>query len=86
MDAPSYSDEAEFSVVGQMMANTTRVAEVIGTQLELEDFFRPDARLIFEAIVWSYYADEPMDPVVIGDRISEPLSRNGSRAREVPGA
>lgn len=81
-----YSDEGEWSIVGQMMSNPTRVAEAIGAQIELEDFYRPDARLIFEAIVYSYYADEPVDPVVIGDRLADPLSRQWNcQPSEVPG-
>lgn len=74
-DLVPYSQEAEWSTVGQMMSNPTRIAEVIGSQIELEDIYSPDCRLIFEAIVWSYYADEPVDPIVIGDRLADPLSR-----------
>jgi replicative DNA helicase len=81
-----YNQEAEWGIVSQMMSNPTRVAEVIGSQVELEDFYSPDARLIFEAVVWSYYADEPVDPVVIGDRLSDPLSRQWKvEASQVPG-
>lgn len=69
-----YSDEAEWSVIGQMLSHPERVAEAIGQQIELDDFYRPDCRLIFEAIVYSYYADEPIDPVVVGDRLATPLS------------
>lgn len=80
-----YSDEAEWSVVGQMLSHPERVAEAIGQQLELDDFYRPDCRLIFEAIVYSYYADEPIDPVVIGDRLATPLASQWSvEAPEVP--
>jgi replicative DNA helicase len=62
--------------VTQMLTKNTAVAEVIGHQLELDDFYRPDCRLIFDAVVTSYYADEPVDPVVIGDRLATPLSHH----------
>lgn len=68
-----HSDSAEWSVIGQMLSQPMKVAEVIGGQVELEDFYRPDCRLIFELILHSYFADEPIDPVVIGDRLSTPL-------------
>lgn len=73
-----HSDSAEWSVIGQMLSQPMKVSEVIGGQLELEDFFRPDCRLIFELIVHSFYADEPIDPVVIGDRLAKPLSSQWS--------
>lgn len=73
-----HSDSAEWSVIGQMLAEPMKVSEVIGQQLELEDFFRPDCRLIFELIMHSYFADEPIDPVVIGDRLSKPLASQWS--------
>jgi replicative DNA helicase len=50
-----HSDSAEWSVIGQMLAEPIKVAEVIGTQLSLEDFFRPDCRLIFELVLHSYF-------------------------------
>lgn len=74
LDLAPHSDVAEWSVVGQMLSQPAKVATVIGSQVELEDFFRPDTRLIFELIVHSFYADEPIDPVVIGDRLAKPLA------------
>lgn len=70
-----YNDEAEWSVVSQMLTRPNAISEVIGAQLELDDFYRPDTRLIFEAAVENYYADVPVDPVTIGERLRSPLAR-----------
>jgi replicative DNA helicase len=74
MSVPN-APEAEWSTVAQMLTKPTAIPEAIGLQLSLEDFYRPDCRLIFEASVESYYADERVDPVIIGDKLKSPLSR-----------
>lgn len=75
MSVMPYNDEAEWAVVSQMLVHPNSITEVIGQQLELDDFYRPDCRLIFEAAVESYYADIPVDPVTIGERLRSPLAR-----------
>ena len=74
MSQPLYSEEAEWSVVAQILTRPDTIAQVIGRQIELEDFYRPDTRLIFEAAVECYYADIPVDPVTIGERLRVPLA------------
>ncbi len=74
MGAPMYSDEAEWSIVAQILTRPDTIAQVIGHQIELDDFWRADTRLIFEAAVESYYADIPVDPVTIGERLRIPLA------------
>jgi replicative DNA helicase len=59
-----------------MLTRPNAIPEVIGAQLQVEDFFRPDTRAIYEAAVTAYYADERVDPVTIGDRIAALLARN----------
>lgn len=75
MTAPS-SSEAEWSVIGQMLTRPQAIPEVIGLQVQVEDFFRPDTRLIYEAAVKSYYADERVDAVTVGDQLRGVLARN----------
>lgn len=69
-----HSDAAEWSVIGVMLSQPDKVATVIGAQVELEDFMRPDTRLIYELIIHSFYADEPIDPIIVGDRLAKPLA------------
>ena len=79
-----HSDEAEWSVVGQMLAKPNAIPEVIGQQLELDDFYRPDCRLIFERAVENHYAGELVDAVTIGDRLAVSLaSQWGCQPNEV---
>lgn len=70
-----YAEEAEWNIVARMLTTPDSIPEIIGQQLELDDFYRPDTRLIFEAVVTNYYADIPVDPVTIGERLRDPLSR-----------
>lgn len=61
--------EAEWSVVGTMLTKPDLIPEIIGLQLELDDFLQPDVRYIFEAAVQGFYADERVDPVTVGERL-----------------
>jgi replicative DNA helicase len=69
-----HSEAAEWSVIGQILSKPDAIAEVVGSQLAPSDFFRPDCRLIYETAVESYYADERVDAVTVGERIRKPLS------------
>jgi replicative DNA helicase len=75
---PPHSAEAEWSVIANMLTKPQVIAEVIGAQVGVEDFFRPDCRLIFEQAVENYYADSPVDAVTIGERLRAPLARQWS--------
>lgn len=78
--------EGEWSVVGQVLSRPGLIAEVIGSQLQEEDFYRPDTRLIYAAAVESYYADDQVDAVAIGERLRVPLSSQwGCEPEEVAG-
>lgn len=69
-----HSEAAEWSVVGQVLSKPEAITVLVGGQLTPEDFFRPDCRLIFEAAVQSYYADERVDAVTVGERLRKPLA------------
>jgi replicative DNA helicase len=66
--------QAEWSVVGQMVAQPNVIGEVVGTQIEPDDFFERDCRLIFEAVVEMHYADQKVDPDTLGERLRAPLA------------
>lgn len=70
-----FNREAEWSVIAQMLTQPNAIPECIGIQMAVEDFFQPDCRLIFEGAVEAYYAGDKVDPVLIGDRLRAPLSR-----------
>jgi hypothetical protein len=82
---PPNSPDAEASVVGQMLAARRVVGEVIGTLLEPRHFYLPALRALFHEIVAAYYADDPIDPLVIGELASKTLARLAS-ARSGGGA
>jgi replicative DNA helicase len=71
---PPYSRQAEWSVITRMLTNGDAIAEVIGAQMEPSDFFSMDCRLIYEAAVEAYYADQAVTPVSIGERVRVPLA------------
>lgn len=76
MNTIPQSIEAERSVLGQIMAGGPQVAgEVIGSLLEQDHFFNAGNHLIFGALIESYYADEAMDALSIGERLAKPLAK-----------
>lgn len=70
-----HSQEAETSVVGQMLARHKLVGEVIGTLLEPEHFYNAACRVVYAEMVARYYADEPIDPLTIGEACAKSLMR-----------
>lgn len=70
-----HSPDAEQSVVGQMMRNPKIVGEVVATLVESQHFFIPAYRRLFHEVVSNYYADEPTDPLTIGELCSKDLAR-----------
>ena len=76
--AVPHSQEAEWSVVGQCLSRPGVIAEVIGMQLEPEDFFSPDTRIIYETAVRSYYSDDTVDAVTVGEKLRDTLARQWS--------
>jgi replicative DNA helicase len=72
---PPQNRQAEWNVIGAMMTQPQVTAEIIGQQMEPDDFFYPDTRLIFSQAVELYYADDPVDAVMVGERLKDPLSR-----------
>lgn len=73
MNVPNDS-QAEWSVVGQMLARPDLIGEVVGTQIENDDFFSTDCRLVFESIVEMHYSDQRVDPITLGERLRGPLA------------
>lgn len=70
-----HSRDAEWSVISQMLTKPSAIPEVIGLKVQVEDFFDPSTRIIFETMVQAYYADERVDAVTIGDRLAPTLAR-----------
>ena len=72
---PPHSPEAEASVIGQLLARPRIAGEVVGTLLEPGHFHTPAFRALYKEIVSAYYADEPIDPLTIGELCAKTLSR-----------
>lgn len=73
---PPAAPEAERSVLGQILRGGSEVAgEVVQAVLQPEDFYQPDHRMIFEAIVYAYAEGLPMDALSIGERIAPKLTK-----------
>lgn len=69
-----HSVEAERSVLGQMLADGKVIGEVLGTKLSTDDFYIPAHKAIFEAVGIAYYADDPTDPLSVGETIANRLA------------
>ncbi len=60
--------QAEQSVLGCAMSNDRALAEVTAI-LKIEDFYRPDHRLIYEAICELYLTSKPVDIITVSDAL-----------------
>ena len=63
--------EAEWSVAASLVQKPGMIAEVVGTQLEAQDFLREDARALYGTTVQSYYADMPVEPLTIAELLRQ---------------
>lgn len=73
---PRFSRDAEQSVVGKLLANPKRISEVIGTGLEPEDFYVAQAKALYKEIITRYWADQPTDPLSVGEAVAKTLARS----------
>lgn len=67
------SVESENTVVGALIADPTLTPNVVMTGVTADDFAQPAHRLLFEAIVTRFYADEAVDPVLLADELGPRL-------------
>lgn len=71
-------------MLAQMLRQGEKVAaEVVGALLEGKHFHAPPHRVIYETIYENYYADMPLDPLVIGTQASKKLATLWSCSEEV---
>lgn len=75
MSEAPHSPDAEASVVGGLLSEPARVADVVGTMLEPTHFYVAPMRALFDEIVAAYYGDDPIDPLTIGTLCSKALSK-----------
>ena len=73
---PRFSKDAEQSVVGKLLANPKRIGEVIGSQLEPDHFYGGPTKALYREIVTRYWADEPIDPLIVGEAVAKTLARS----------
>lgn len=58
-----------------MILDTSLIAELVGTQLSAADFVREDARLLYAAVIESFYADRSIEPLTIAEGVKHDLAR-----------
>lgn len=69
-----YSEEAERSVVGQMLRHPSCIGEVSATLLEPSHFYVAPFRLLYDRLIEAFFADDPLDPLTIGEACSKRLA------------
>lgn len=72
---PRFSAEAEQSVIGRLLANPKRIAEVLAVRLEPDHFYGGPTKALYKEIVTRYWADESIDPLVVAEVCAKTLSR-----------
>lgn len=70
-----HNADVEAALVGRLLRQPDATGEIIGTLLAPEHFHLAAHRLLFAAIVESFYADETVDPIVIGELHAKRLSK-----------
>jgi replicative DNA helicase len=70
-----YSAQAEQSVVGHALADPTCIGEIVATLLEGRHFHNAAHRILYEAIIEAFFADDPVDPLTIAESCSKRLCR-----------
>lgn len=70
-----FDDEAEESVIGSMLNEPQKIAEVVAAGLLPEDFYRAQHKLLYEAMVEAFYADQPVDPLTMSARVGMKIAR-----------
>ncbi len=67
--------EAEWSVAAGVVQKPGRIPEIVGAQLEAQDFLREDARALYATAIEAFYADMPVEPLTIAERLRSTLSK-----------
>jgi replicative DNA helicase len=74
-----HSLDAEKSVIGQLLRGDSQtVAQVIGAKLDPKHFYAPAHKIIAAAIYENHFADMPIDPITIGERVAKSLASQWS--------
>lgn len=73
-NAPA-SQRAEEALLGAIFRDPNIAPEVIGSSLDPQHFFFRPYRLVYEEIVEAYYADDPIDPLVISEKIGKQIAQ-----------
>lgn len=93
LKVPPNSIPSEQSIIGGLLLSPEAFDEII-TIISSEDFYRPDHRLIFEAIISLGRQDKPIDAVTVSDQLETSGTLNeigglaylGSIAKNTPSA
>lgn len=72
---PPNNQQAEQSVLGCALSGEKPLAEITAT-LKTEDFYRPDHRLIYDAICELYLSSKPVDIITVSDMLESKSQLN----------
>jgi replicative DNA helicase len=75
VSAPA-SQRAEEALLGAIFRDPAVLPEVIGSALDSTHFFYRPYRRVYDQIVERYYADEPIDALLVAEEISKPLAED----------
>jgi replicative DNA helicase len=74
VDIP-YSAQAEVSVIGRMLAKPQVIGEVAATLLQGAHFHVAAHRVLYDQMIESFYADDPIDPLTVAEASMKRLER-----------
>ncbi|MFJ6054797.1 replicative DNA helicase [Streptomyces sp. NPDC092307] len=68
---PPHSIDAEMSTLGGQMLLRTAIVDVMSSQLQLRDYYRPGHEKIQSAILDLYRNDQPVDPITLAAELTK---------------
>lgn len=72
---PPQSPQAEDAVIGRMLADPKSIPVVVETRLRAGDFYRESTRVLFEALVDAFYADDAVDALSLASALHSKLGK-----------
>lgn len=75
MTTAPHNPEVELEVIGRLLRDPALTGQVVGTMLEAAHFHSAAHRLLYEAVVERFYADEPIDAMMVGELNAKRLAK-----------
>lgn len=74
--------QAEWAILSSLLSKPSLIGEVVGKQLEPDDFTDPAARVVYAATLDRYYSSDTVDPLIVGELAKPELAALWGQSQE----